>query len=125
MTNRSQIPILMILMVVVGSSAIAQDIARPNRLELDQSSPPLRTLPQTNLGDVSRSSAGQVGKRQTRETVDDGAGIKPMSRITSRIQNRVQSRIRNRVDSFYSAQSDALSSFAAADAQSREATRRH
>lgn len=39
-------------------------------------------------GRTARSSVGQVGKRQTRDTAAQQVGIEPMARIASRVQNR-------------------------------------
>lgn len=81
---------------------------------------PLETNPS---GRTARSSVGQVGQRQTRDTAADQAGIKPMARIASRVQNRVQSRIRNRIDRYYSPQANATDPFAVAGEQAREVSR--
>lgn len=66
-------------------------------------------------GSLARSSVGEIGQRQSFETIE------PMARINSRIQNRVQSRIRNRIDKYYTPQANATSPFEVADDQVRSA----
>lgn len=68
-------------------------------------------------GQVAQSSVGQAGQRQTAEGVD--ARYRPKRRIPTRIQNRIQSRIATRIDRFHDTQSDAVSSFEAAEDQIR------
>lgn len=74
-------------------------------------------------GRTARSSVGQVGQRQTRDTAAEQAGIKPMARIASRIQNRVQNRIRNRIDRNYDPQAGATDPFVVAEDQARTSGR--
>ncbi|MCP3732913.1 hypothetical protein M9978_21075 [Sphingomonas sp. MG17] len=79
---------------------------------------------QTNqAGRTARSSVGQAGQRQTRDTVAEQAGIKPMARIVSRIQNRVQNRIRNRIDRNFSPKANATDPFVVAEDQVRKSGR--
>lgn len=80
-----------------------------------------RTDDQTGL--TARSSVGQVGQRQTRDTAAERTGIKPMARIMSRVQNRVQNRIRNRIDHNYDPQANATSPFITAEDQARTSGR--
>lgn len=87
---------------------------------LQQQQSPVETNP---TGRTARSSAGQVGQRQTRDTAAQQAGIKPMARISNRIQNRVQNRIRNRIDRNYDPQANATDPFVVADEQAREGGR--
>lgn len=81
---------------------------------------PLETNP---TGSTARSSVGQAGQRQTRDTAAEQAGIKPMARIASRIQNRVQNRIRNRIDRNYDPQANANDPFITAEEQARTSGR--
>lgn len=75
---------------------------------------------QTNqTGRIARSSTGQVGERQTRDTAATQAGIKPMARIANRIQNRVQNRLRTRIDRTYDPQANATDPFTIAEEQAR------
>lgn len=75
----------------------------------------------TIVGDVSRTSVGQVGQRQT--GAQASPNFVPMGRIKTRIDNRVQSRIRNRIDRNYDPQSDAASLVQAAGDNARTAGR--
>jgi len=52
-------------------------------------------------GRTATTSVGQAGERQTRETVAQGANIRPTGRISNRVGNRVRNRIRNRIDRSY------------------------
>lgn len=124
MVIRFHLPSLVSIMLTGTVPAVAQDIVRPTESEIDQAVPPPRPLSQSNPGEVSQSSVGQVGMRQNRETVDVETGIRPMSRIGSRLRNRIQSRISNRIDRFYRPQFNESSSFAAAEAEARTASRR-
>jgi hypothetical protein len=78
------------------------------------------TLDTNSRGHTARSSVGQVGQRQTRDTAAQQTGIKPMARIASRIQNRVQSRIRDRIDRNYDPQANATDPFVVAGEQARK-----
>lgn len=100
------------------SDANSQDGEQPVVQQRQQT--PLETNPS---GRTARSSIGQVGQRQTRDTAADQAGIKPMARIASRVQNRVQNRIQNRIDRHYSPQASATDPFAVAEDQAREGSR--
>ena len=103
----------------VSSSTIdAQDDEQPTVQQQRQT--PLDT---NSAGGTARSSIGQVGQRQTRDTAAQQAGIKPMARIASRIQNRVQSRIRNRIDRNYDSRVNATDPFAVAEDQTRSGGR--
>ncbi|MGC6399985.1 hypothetical protein ACNI3Q_05330 [Sphingomonas sp. FW199] len=51
------------------------------------------------------TDAGQIGQRQTRADIANGAGIQPMARINNRVSTRVETRFRNRLDRNYSEQS--------------------
>ncbi len=66
-------------------------------------------------GGLARSSVGEIGQRQSFDSIE------PMARINSRIQNRVQSRIRNRIDKYYTPQANAISPFEVAGDQVRAA----
>lgn len=114
--------------LLVGPPAVAQ--VRQNQVtpaiadssDGEQSVPqqPSQTPFDTNqAGQTARSSVGQVGQRQTRETESNSTGLKPMARISSRISNRVQNRIRNRIDRNYDPQTGAADPFAAAEDRSR------
>lgn len=89
-------------------------------VQQQQTQPPLDT---NQNGRTARSSVGQVGQRQTRDSAGEQAGIKPMARIASRIQNRVQNRIRNRIDRNYDPQAGATDPFAVAEDQARTSGR--
>lgn len=78
------------------------------------------TGPSVPTGRVARSSAGEVGQRQTRE---DSENVPPMARINNRIANRVQSRLRTRIDRNYDLQANTTSPFAVASDEAREAGR--
>ena len=101
--------------------------ASPLEQEDDQLPPPQQqqqTPLETNqAGRTARSSVGQVGQRQTRDTAAAEAGIKPMARIQNRIQNRVQNRIRNRIDRNYDPQANATDPFVVAEDQARTSGR--
>lgn len=71
----------------------------------------------TTAGQVSESSVGEVGQRQTRFNV--AKGIVPMARVASRIQNRVDSRIHSRIDRGYNPEVDATSSIELTEKQIR------
>lgn len=87
----------------------------------DQPVPQRQTPSETNPnGRTARSSVGQVGQRQTRDTAAQQAGIKPMARIANRVQNRVQNRIRNRIDRNYDPRANATDPFVVAGDQARE-----
>ncbi len=101
------------------STADSQDEDQPSQQQ-QQRQMPLETNPS---GGIARSSVGQVGQRQTRDTAAQQAGIKPMARIVSRIPNRVQNRIRNRIDPSYDPQANAASPFLTAEDQARLASR--
>ncbi|ODP39082.1 hypothetical protein [Sphingomonas turrisvirgatae] len=101
-----------------SSAADNQDGEQPVTQQRPQT--PIETNPS---GRTARSSVGQVGQRQTRDTAADQAGIKPMARIASRVQNRVQNRIRNRIDRYYSPQANATDPFAVAGQQARKVSR--
>ena len=118
-------------LALVTSPAIAQPRSPQSALStsdsededqsvLQQQQIPVETNP---TGRTARSSAGQVGQRQTRDTAAQQAGIKPMARISNRIQNRVQNRIRNRIDRNYDPQANATDPFVVADEQAREGGR--
>ena len=79
-----------------SASTDSQDEERPPVLLQQQQL--LRERPQTTVkpnlpGRIARSSAGQVGQRQTRFTAAEQAGIEPMARIANRVQNRIRNRI--------------------------------
>lgn len=74
-------------------------------------------------GRVARSTAGEVGSRQTHQQT--ALGFEPLSRIDSRVQNRVQSRIRNRIDRYYDPRANTETPFASASDQARTAGRRN
>lgn len=125
-----RIPMLIGLILLLATSpAIAQssqsglstsDSEDEDQSVLQQQQTPVETNP---TGPTARSSAGQVGQRQTRDTAAQQAGIKPMARISNRIQNRVQNRIRNRIDRNYDPQANATDPFVVADEQAREGGR--
>lgn len=94
---------MVVAAVSIGSMAAAQQTSK------------------TSSGQIAGSSAGSAGERQTRSTVADEAGIKPMARLNLRVQNRVQSRIRNRIDRYYDPQANALSPFKSAGDEARKA----
>ncbi len=95
------------------SAAVVED-------QPQQRQAPLDTNPG---GHTARSSAGQVGQRQTRELTAQQAGIEPMARIAGRVQNRVQNRIRNRIDRYYDTQANATDPFIVAGEQARTGSR--
>lgn len=87
---------------------------------VQQRQTPLDTNPS---GRTARSSVGQVGQRQTRDTAAQQVGTEPMARIASRVQNRVQNRIRNRIDRYYNPQANATDPFVVAGEQARKSNR--
>lgn len=101
---------------VMSSSTDQDDDQQPMPQQQQQQQTPLDT---NQAGRTARSSVGQVGQRQTRDTTAQETGIKPMARIASRIQNRVQNRIRNRIDRNYDPQAGATDPFAVAEDQAR------
>lgn len=76
---------------------------------------------QAEAGQTADSSVGQVGQRQTRETVAES--IAPMARIDTRIRNRVQLRVDNRIGRNYDPQYGAASRIDVAKEQARTAGR--
>lgn len=104
----------------LGSTGGSEDEDQSITQQQQQQQTPLDTNPS---GRTARSSAGQVGQRQTRDTAAQQAGIEPMARIANRIQNRVQNRIRNRIDRNYDPQANATDPFVVADEQAREGGR--
>ena len=101
-----------------ASAADRQNYEQPVIQQRQQT--PLETNPG---GRTARSSAGQVGQRQTRDAAAQQAGVKPMARIANRVQNRVQNRIRNRIDRNYDPQANAAAPFAVAEEQARASGR--
>lgn len=100
------------------SAIDSQDDEQPVVQQRQQT--PLDTNPS---GRTARSSVGQVGQRQTRDTAAQQAGIKPMARVANRIQNRVQNRIRNRIDRYYDPRANATDPFVVAGEQARTSGR--
>lgn len=100
-----------------GATTASQEDGQP---VVQQRQAPLDTDPS---GRTARSSVGQVGQRQTRDTAEQQTGIKPMARITSRVQNRVQNRVRNRIDPYYDPQANATDPFVVAGDQVRTSGR--
>jgi hypothetical protein len=124
-----RVPMLIGLSLALATSpAIAQLRLPPGAASTNDGQDEGQTLPQqqrqtpleTNpSGRTARSTVGQVGQRQTRETAAQQAGIKPMARVASRIQNRVQNRIRNRIDRYYDPRANATDPFIVAGEQVR------
>ncbi len=85
---------------------------------------PIVPVPDTLPGQTATSTAGQAGRRQSRDELGQQAGIAPMARIGGRVRNRVETRIRNRIDRDYDPQANTISPFAAAGDQARTAGRR-
>jgi len=96
------------------SAANGQDNEQP--IVQQRQPTPLEANPS---GRTARSSVGQVGQRQSRDTAAQQTGVKPMARIANRVQNRVQSRIRNRIDRNYHPQANATDPFVVAEDQVR------
>jgi hypothetical protein len=80
------------------------------------SMPMMATAQDVRTGRVAQSSVGRAGEREPREGL---AGVTPAARIQNRIQNRVPARLATRIDRYYSPQSGATSSFAAAEDRAR------
>lgn len=95
--------------LMVANPALAQD---------SQSSAGQTSGDLTSVGRVADSPVGEIGQRQTKQETQ---GIRPMARISSRIQNRVQLRLRNRIDRAYRPQTDMSNPFMVADDQARTA----
>lgn len=111
-----------LLLLALGSNAPVIAQVSPMPLGSGDDIPPAvpmarETIPQT--GGTAQSAAGQAGQRQTQALLAQGARIRPMARINSRIQNRVQLRIRNRIDKYYTPQANATSPFQVASEQAR------
>jgi len=70
-------------------------------------------------GQLGKSLAGEVGRRQTAGGTESIAT--PMARINSRVPNRVQNRIRNRIDRYYDPKGNTTSPFEVAEAGARQA----
>jgi hypothetical protein len=66
---------------------------------------------------VATSSAGQAGRRETRE--EAATRINPLAAVNGRVQNRVQSRLRTRIDRFYAPDANTLSPFVVAAERAR------
>ncbi|HTG39500.1 hypothetical protein [Sphingomonas sp.] len=75
------------------------------------------------VGRTGNTSAGQIGRRQTRTQAAREVGAQPMARINNRIPNRIQSRLRNRIDRNYDPQANAVSPFIAAEERTQTAGR--
>lgn len=99
----------------VTSAVDGQDEGQP----LPQQQQPQTPLETNPSGSTARSSVGQVGQRQTRDTTAQQAGIKPAARVANRVQNRVQNRIRNRIDRYYEPRANATDPFVVAGEQVR------
>lgn len=110
------------LMAILLTSAAASPVWAQDRgglvidPTLDQLPPPPSVGPTLRVGQISDSSSGQAGVRQTRDQID---GLDPMARINNRIQNRVQSRVRNRIDRNYDSRANSTSPFEVADQATR------
>lgn len=83
-------------------------------------STPLET---NQVGRTARSSAGETGQRQTRDSAATETGVEIMGRVASRIQNRVQNRLRNRIDRTYDPQANANDPFLVAEDQVKTTNR--
>ena len=117
---RFRIILLAVLFAVPAGAQVRADLDPP---VIQPEAPPTFST----SGQVSRTSDagnGPTGQRQTREEVATQTGIKPVRRISSRIENRAQTRIRNRIDRYYDPQSNATSPFVVASEQARAAGRR-
>lgn len=101
-----------------GGSSVQDDEQLVVQQQQQQQQPHTQ-LQNNQNGRIARSSTGQVGERQTRDTAATQAGIKPMARITNRIQNRVQNRLRTRIDRDYDPQANATDPFTIAEDQTR------
>lgn len=73
-----------------------------------------------SVGQVARSIVGVVGQRQGEREAD---ALKPMARISNRVQNRIRLRMSNRIDRNYDPQGNVASSFLAAEDRTRKAVR--
>lgn len=117
----------LLLGLLLSTGVTAQVAPRQDDRQADDIEQPViqaEAVPATGpidpTGRVARSSAGEVGQRQTREDVEN---VRPLARIDSRIANRVQSRLRTRIDRNYDLQGNTTSSFAVASDEAREAGR--
>jgi hypothetical protein len=75
---------------------------------------------QSGGSQAPRSAVGQAGQRQTRE--DAATGVKPMDRLSNRIQNRIDLRLRTRIDPAAREQPTDLSPFVRATEQAQAAS---
>lgn len=106
-----------LLLSSLMSPVEAQDLGRSNNPGTGSDQTEQEPLPVVRLGDIAKSTAGQAGKRQTREQIAAQIGIAAMARVNSRIQNRVQARIRNRIDQYYDPRANAATPFSVASEQ--------
>ena len=116
-----------VLAMVVTQTVEAQDLRSSSGSSGDQTEvprAPVALTPETLPGQTATSTAGQAGRRQSRDELGQEAGIAPMARIGGRVQNRAETRIRNRIDRYYDPQANTVSPFAVAGDQARTAGRR-
>ena len=120
------------LLVAMFAMAVTQAVEAQDLRSLSGSSgeqtdaprAPIAPTPETLPGQTATSTAGQAGRRQSRDELGQEAGIAPMARIGGRVQNRAETRIRNRIDRYYNPQANTVSPFAVAGDQARTAGRR-
>jgi len=92
-------------------------VEQQQQQQQQQQSNQLMPLESNQVGHIARSSAGEIGQRQTRDSASTLTGVGLMGRVASRIQNRVQNRLRTRIDRTYDPQADTNDPFRVAQDQ--------
>lgn len=115
-----------VLVMGVTQAVGAQDLRQSGASgdQTDAPRVPVASIPDPVPGQTATSTAGQAGRRQSRDELGREAGIAPMARIGGRVRNRAETRIRNRIDRNYDPQANTVSPFAVAGDQARTTGRR-
>ncbi|RSV14197.1 hypothetical protein CA236_16705 [Sphingomonas sp. ABOLG] len=113
-------PIILLAAVMLAAPPVLAQVRDPETAEVERPAPP--PVDDTWVR-APQANTGRIGQRQTREDAARATGIKPMARISTRINNRVQARLRNRIDRYYDSTGDARSAFATAEDQVSVSTR--
>lgn len=113
-------PIVLLAAAMLAAPPALAQVRDPEPAEAERPAPP--PVDDTWVR-APQANTGRIGQRQTREDAARATGIKPMARISNRINNRVQARLRNRIDRYYDPTGDARSAFAAAEDQVSASTR--
>lgn len=118
------VPVLAMVLTQAATAQVVRPSTGASGDQIDTPPMPITSLPETLPGQTATSTAGQAGRRQSRDELAQEAGIPPMARIGGRVQNRAETRIRNRIDRYYDPQANTVSPFVVAGDQARTAVRR-